>query len=335
MFKPDRHSLLALLLSLPMIVWGSLALYFLTPAPWSTVAAAGFALLFAACFVLAHSWKKAMALSAVLFSSVVVFFLVQEPSNDRHWQPDVAVLPYSTREDDRITIHNIRNCDYRTETDFTVHYYDRAFDLAALSSIDLFLVNWGIESVAHTMVSFGFDDGAHVAVSIETRKEVGEEYSTLKGFFRQYELMYVVADERDVIRLRTNYRQGETVYLYRVKAEKELIRQVFLDYLQTINQLKVTPVWYNALLTNCTTQLRGHTRPYFRKVVWDWRVLANGYSDALAYEKGTLDNSLPFAELKKRSVINEKARAADQDPAFSLRIREGLPGISPATTLHP
>ncbi|MGB3224122.1 MAG: DUF4105 domain-containing protein, partial [Desulforhopalus sp.] len=212
---------------------------------------------------------------------------------------------------------------------FTLQYYDKSFDLEMLTSIDLFLVDWGLKSLVHTMVSFGFDDRDYIAVSIEARKEQGEGYSTIQGFFRQYELTYVVADERDVIRLRTNYRQGETVYLYRIQGNKELFRQVFLDYLRSINQLKEKAEWYNALLTNCTTQLRGHTRPYFHKVFWDWRLLANGYADELAYEKGTLDTSLPFAELKKISIINPTANEADQDPNFSLRIREKLPGIRP------
>jgi hypothetical protein len=165
-----------------------------------------------------------------------------------------------------------------------------------------------------------------VAISIEARKEQGEGYSTLRGFFRQYELTYVVADERDVVRLRTNYRQGETVYLYRIQGDKALFREVFLDYFRSINQLKNDPDWYNALLSNCTSVLRGHTRPYFRKVFWDWRLLANGYADEMAYENGLLDTSLPFAELKQQSIINSKATAADQDPDFSLRIRAGLPG---------
>lgn len=237
-------------------------------------------------------------------------------------------MPSATIEGDKVTIHNIRNCDYHAETDFTVHHYDKTFDLNALTSIDLYLVDWGLGSVVHTMLSFGFNNQDYVAISIEARKELGEGYSTLRGFFRQYELTYVVADERDVVRLRTNYRQGETAYLYRIQGDKHLFREVFLDYLRAINQLHDRPEWYNALLTNCTSVLRGHTRPYFRKVSWDWRLLANGYADEMAYEKGTLDTSLPFAELKQRSIINPKAKAADQNPNFSLRIREGLPGMN-------
>jgi hypothetical protein len=240
----------------------------------------------------------------------------------------VAVLPYAEIDGDDITVHNIRNCDYRTETDYTVHYYDKNFDLSKLRSFDLFLSDWGLKTIVHTLVSFGFEDGSYLCISIETRKEVGEEYSSIKGFFRQYELIYVVADERDLVRLRTNYRQGETVYLYRLKGDSlEAARQIFLDYFRYINKLKETPEWYNALTGNCTTQIRGHTRPYAGKVWWDWRILANGYIDELAYELEVLDTSIPFSELKQRSIINEKAKAADKDPAFSARIREGLPGM--------
>jgi hypothetical protein len=179
------------------------------------------------------------------------------------------------------------------------------------------------------MVSFGFEGDQYLCISIETRKEKGEGYSTIKGFFRQYELFYVVADERDLVRLRTNHRKGETIYLYRIKgASMDVGRQVFLDYLQYINGLRKEPEWYNALTGNCTTQIRGHTRPYTGRTRWDWRILVNGYIDQMAYENGSLDRSFPFEELKKRSVINGRAKAADKDPAFSKRIREGLPGIS-------
>lgn len=324
------RSLLALICSLPLIGWGAMSLYYSgLPSFLPSVAAVGFILGSLIIFVLADTWKKAVTFFTVLFVLVLGAFFLKKPSNDRDWQPDLALLPHATIEGNRITIHNIRNSDYRFETDFTLQYYDKSFDLDTLTSVDLFLVDWGLKSLVHTMVSFGFNDRDYIAVSIEARKEQGEGYSTIQGFFRQYELTYVVADERDVIRLRTNYRQGETVYLYRIQGNKELFRQVFLDYLRSINQLKEKAEWYNALLTNCTTQLRGHTRPYFHKVFWDWRLLANGYADELAYEKETLDTSLPFAELKKLSIINATANEADQDPDFSQRIREKLPGIRP------
>ncbi len=312
-----------------MAAWGTLAIYFADlPAPLRYVGAGLFVAASAAALLLVRPKRKAVAAFTALFAIVLIGWLFLPPSNERNWQPDVAVLPYSTVQGDAITVHNIRNCDYRTETDYTVRHYDKTFALSQLRSMDLFLSDWGLKTIVHTLVSFGFEDGSYLCISIETRKEVGEEYSNLKGFFRQYELTYVVGDERDLIRLRTNYRKGETVYLYRlIGSSREVARLIFLDYLRCINGLKTQPEWYNALTGNCTTEIRGHTRPYAGKVSWDWRILANGYIDEMAYEVGVLDRSLPFEVLKPKSIINTKAVAADQDPEFSKRIRQGLPGM--------
>lgn len=266
--------------------------------------------------------------SLLLFLGAVVWFFSFTPSNTREWQPDLAVLPWAEIVGDKVTVHNIRNCDYRTETDFTCHYYDRSFDLAKLKTLDFFLVYWGSPNIAHTMLSFGFEGEGNVCFSIETRKEKGEEYSAVKGFFRQYEKAYIVADERDVVRLRTNYRK-EDVYLYRLNVRPELARQVFLDYLGTVNHLKNTPEWYNALLGNCTTSIRQHTLPYNPNARLDWRLIVNGYIDQMLYERGLLNSSIPFTKLKRQSYINEKAQATDQAPDFSQRIREGLPILLP------
>ena len=176
------------------------------------------------------------------------------------------------------------------------------------------------------MLSFGFGNEGYVCISIETRKEKGEAYSAVKGFFRQYELTYVVADERDLVRLRTNYR-GEQVYLYRLNAPPDVMRKVFLDYLLAVNSLKQRPEWYNALTSNCTSNIRGHTRPYARKSRWSWKLVINGYVDELAYDNGALNHDLPFAELKRHSQINARAKAADNDAEFSKAIRQGLPGM--------
>jgi hypothetical protein len=178
------------------------------------------------------------------------------------------------------------------------------------------------------MLSFGFDGEGEVCFSIETRKEKGEEYSAIKGFFKQYELTYVVADERDLVRLRTNYR-NEDVYLYRLNADPELIRKVFLDYMKEVNSIHDHPKWYNALTSNCTTNIRGHTAQFVPNAKMDWRVIVNGYLDTLLYERGLVVRSLPFDELKRRSYINDDALAADNDPDFSKIIRHGLPGIGP------
>jgi hypothetical protein len=312
-----------------MMAWGTLAIYFSSlPAPLRSGVAVLFVVTAIVLLLFLRPRRRGIVAFLGIFSVVLIGWLSMEPSNDRNWQPDVAVLPYATVDGDAITVHNIRNCDYRTETDFSVHHYDKTFSLSGLRSSDIFLSDWGLRTIVHTLVSFGFDDGSYLCISIETRKEAGETYSSLKGFFRQYELFYVVGDERDLIRLRTNYRQGETVYLYRLHgASLEVVKQIFMDYIRYINRLKEKPEWYNALTGNCTTEIRGHTRPYAGKVTWDWRILANGYIDELMYEVGVLDTSLAFEALKQRSIINQRAKAANQDPAFSKLIRQGLPGM--------
>ena len=256
------------------------------------------------------------------------WWLLIPPSNGRNWQPDVTVLPWGELRGNQVTLHNIRNCDYRSETDYRVRHYDKTCDLTRLKSVDLFLVHWGSPYIAHTMLSFDFQGEGNVCISIETRRQIGQGYSTLKGLFRQYELIYVVADERDLIGLRTNYR-GEQVYLYPLKTSEDFARKVFLNYLGKINSLRDHPEWYNALTGNCTTGMRGRTAPYNPDGSFDWRIIVNGYLDEMLYERRRIDTSLPFPELKERSHINDRARGQDKSPDFSRLIRAGLPGQQP------
>jgi len=315
---------------MPLTLWAAAALYFDVRVSWLRVPlAAAYLVAVVAVWWLSKRRVVAVVASFGAFGLVLGWWFTLAPSNKRNWQPDVAVLPYADITGNQITIHNIRNCDYRTETDYEVRHYDKTFDLTQLRSVDLYLVYWGSPNIAHTMVSFGFEGGDYVCISIETRKEKGEFYSALKGFFRQFELTYVIADERDLVRLRTNYRQGEEVYLYRLDASPQAKRGLFLSYLERANSLRDHPEWYNALTGNCTTNIRvqadearGHRSP------WDWRILANGHGDELLYERGRIATNLPFAELKQRSHINALARAADADPRFSQRIREGLPNMT-------
>jgi hypothetical protein len=242
----------------------------------------------------------------------------------------VAVLPYATINGDLVTLHNIRNFEYHSKTDFTPAYYDKTFDLRLLDSADLIASYWMGPEIAHLMLSFGFAGRDNVAFSIETRKKRSEEYSTLKGFFRQYELFYVVADERDVVQVRTNYRKDppEDVYLFRVHAPIENGRRLFMEYVRKINVLKARPEFYNTLTTNCTTNILMHTCVNPGHLAFNWKVLLSGYAPPYVFEQGRLDTSLPFEELKKRSRINEAARAADRAPDFSQRIRAGLTGLT-------
>ncbi len=307
-----------------LAVWGVLAIWFSQlPLPVRILSASVYGLGMLLLPLLLRPRYRGVLASLALFAVVVGWFFSIPPANNRDWQPDVALLPFAEVRGNLVTIHNIRNCDYRSETDYTCHYYDRTFDLATLKSVDLFLVHWGSPHIAHPMVSFGFDNGGYVSFSIETRKEKGEEYSAVRGFFRNYELTYVVADERDVVRLRTNYR-NEDVHLYHLLVTPNLARNAFLSYLSQVNRLHDRPQWYNALTDNCTTNIRGHTAPYNPQAKLDWRIFINGTLDEMLYERGTVDRSLPFAELKQRSYLNPVARAVGSDPDFSRRIRSVL-----------
>lgn len=267
---------------------------------------------------------RALGAYVLLFAVVLAWWLSIEPSQDRVWLPDVAQLPSGRIEGNVLTIKNVRNFDYRSETDYTARWETRTYDLSKLVGVDLFMSYWGSPLIAHTFVSWEFEDAPPLTVSIETRKEVGETYSTVKGFFRQFELYYVVSDERDVAKLRTNYR-GEQVYLYRLRGSPALTRKLLDDYLVSISRLSVQPAWYNALVHNCTTSIRQHVKHVIARDRWDWRILVNGYLDRRAYERGTINTTLPFDEVRKRSHISPRARTADGTENFSKVIREGLP----------
>jgi hypothetical protein len=310
----------------PLSLWAAAALYFDVRISWLRVPlAAIYGLGMLAVWIRVRRPWKAIVTGAG-FIAVLAWWFSLQPSNQRDWLPDVAVLPYADITGNQVVLHNIRNCDYRTETDFDVHYYDRTFDLDQLRSVDLFLVTWGSPHIAHTMVSFGFTGGNYVCCSIETRKEKGEDYSAVKGLFRQFELTYILADERDLVRLRTNYRQGEEACLYRMKMTPQQGRELFLDYLRRANELRERAEWYNAITDNCTTGIRAQ-RAAADRAPWDWRMLINGHLDELLYERGAIATNLPFAELKKLSHINPRAKAADQAADFSQQIRRGLPGF--------
>jgi hypothetical protein len=266
---------------------------------------------------------RGLAISVLPIVAVALWWSSIPPSNSRDWTPDVARTARATFDGSHVTIQNVRNFNYRSENDYDQRWETRTYDLDRIQGLDLFISFWGPTEIAHTIVSWDFDDGQHLAISIETRKEKGESYSALRGFFRQYELYYVVADERDLVGLRTNYR-GEQVYLYRLRVPPAQARALLVDYLDEVNSLADHPEWYNALTQNCTTTIRGHTQHIGAAGSLDWRMLVNGHLDELLYERGQIDTSLPFAEIKVRSNITDKAKAADDSPDFSTKIRQGL-----------
>ena len=315
--------------------WGTLALYIDGPENTtlrtllaSAYALAGLAALGVYC---TGRFRRIAAVShTAIFLVLVGWWSMIEPSNDREWQPEVALLPYATFDGDLVTVHNIRNFDYRTETDFTPSYDDRTYDLTKLDSVDLIAAYWMGPMIAHIFLSFGFGED-HLAISIEARKEATEGYSSLKGFFKQYELIYIVGDERDLVRVRTNYRKDppEDVYLYRLTGPIENGKRVLLDYLKTINRLREKPEFYNTLTANCTNVIWMHTRLNPGHLPFSWKILLSGYTPEYIYEHEKMNTEVPFEELQRRSHINERAVQADQAPDFSSRIRAHLPSAAP------
>ena len=328
--------LLLVLLVLGAGLWGAGVLWFAVPFAawglpgWLPTALLGLYGLFAliALFaVLFGRGLKPVLPFAVAFAALFFWWGGLAPSNDLAWQREVAELPRAEIDGNRVTVTSLRNFAYRTEQDFEPRWETRTYDLEKLDSLDLIAVYWMGDAIAHVMLSFGFE-GDYLPISIEIRKEEGEAYSALAGFFRQYELYYVVADERDLIGVRSNHREPpEDVYLYRVKADKAKLRQLFLEYLAKINALHDAPEFYNTLTTNCTTNVFTHVHAIGGTLPLNWEVLVSGYFPNLIYERGGLDQSLPFAELREISLVNQKAKAADGDPDFSKLIRAGLPGM--------
>src|SRR6266540_2200663 len=273
-------------------------------------------------------WRKMTAV-VLLFGVVLAWWLTLSPTNDSDWQPDVAQKAWADIQGDEVTLHNVRNCDYRTETDYTPRWETRTVRISQITGIDLAVDYWGSPWIAHPIASFQFADAPPLCFSIETRKKLGQTYSTIGGLYRQFELIYIVADERDVIRLRTNYRK-EDIYLYRTTISPAHARERFLEYIHSLNALRNKPCWYNAITTNCTTSIRTQHPPKER-LPWDWRILLNGKGDELMYERHLIVTSgLPFAELKTRSLIDTRARAANDSPDFSQLIRVGLPEALPS-----
>lgn len=327
-------SALALILT---TLWAAGVLLYAGPLPGAaaTVAAAALGVLglggVAGLFT-RRARSASYALLAAL-AAVFVWWSLVTPSNDRQWQPDVSRLSWAEVNGDLVTFHNVRNLDYRTETDYTPAWYDHTYDLREIDEANIVASYWMGEDIAHLFVSFGFSGKDYLAISIETRKEVGESYSTLAGFFRQYELFYVVADERDLIGVRTNYRKDppEDVYVYRAHGPAANARRLFLDYVRELNELRDHPKFYNTLTTNCTTSIWMHAHVNPTRPPLSWKILASGHVPAYLYEIGRLDSSMPFEELRRRSRVNDAARAAGKAPDFSQRIRAALPrsAVSP------
>jgi hypothetical protein len=272
-------------------------------------------------------WRPLWQPFAALLGAATLFlawWLRLKPSHDRAWEPAVAVLPRATREGDAVTIENVRNFEYRSPDDFTPHYETRTYRLPNLRGVDVIFFNWGVALMSHPVLVFDFGPDGRVCMSIEVRYRKGQTFSILRSLYRQQELIFVAADERDVVLRRTKYDRPQEALLYRLNVAPEEARAAFLDYVAAINSLYETPRWYHGLTANCTTSFYRLPNSNCR---FDWRVLANGRLDRALYADGLLDRTLPFEELRRRARLNDAANAAPAD-GFGDHVRRELEGRS-------
>ena len=311
-----------------LIAWATLAIYYSNlPSGGLRVAlATSFAVLAIRLLWFSRD-RRAFLVFIGLFLGVVAWWLSISPSHDRRWRPEVAVMPRATIDGDRVRITGVRNFEYRTLNDFTVRYEEREVQLSHLTGLDFFVSYWSEGLVGHTFLSFIFDNAPALSISIETRPEVGEGFNPVGSLFKQFELIYVVGDERDLVRVRTNYR-NETVYLYRLNSSPDNVRRLFTVYLERINELADRPEFYHLLSNSCTINIIRYANAAGRAGRFDIRHIFNGLIDNYLYYSGRMNTTLPFDELRRRSQINETARAADDAPDFSERIRASLPTIA-------
>lgn len=303
--------------------WGIGAIYFsnLPGQLLQTVAAWGFALAFPVALLILRNRLRTLIWFAAAFVVILVWWLAIQPSHDRDWRTEVAILPYAEIRNDVATVHNVRDFDYRTEDDFTVRYYDKTYRLSDLQTVDLILSYWDDQiAVAHVLLSFGFRDGTFLVVSVETRVEKGEPQDGLRGLFKQYELIYVLADERDIIRLRTTFRK-EDVFVYPTRTTPDQARALFLGIIKTVNEIHKTPQWYNTVEQNCAFSLITHLQAVTGVRNRDIRQLFVGFGDKLAYDRGWIDTQKSFAATKATHYVNQYL-SENPDPAtFSEQIR--------------
>jgi hypothetical protein len=266
--------------------------------------------------------KLMLVLLVATVAAYIILTIVLRPSNDRDWAMDQAVLPYMEIAGDKVSVHNIRNFSYKSVSEYTPNYYNATFDMSKLKNVYFIVEPFsGYVGAAHTFLSFEFEGDKFVAISVEIRKEKGESFSAGKGLLRQYELIYVIGDERDLLKLRSNYRK-DLVYVYPIKTTPEKMRAVFLDMVTRANELKADPQFYNTVTNNCTTNIASHVNQISPgRIPWDITLLLPENADKYAYDLGLIDNTLSFEETRKTHLINDLAEKYADSPDFSLKIR--------------
>jgi hypothetical protein len=272
-------------------------------------------------------WSRSLwpvAPYVVAFGALILWWQTIAPSNHRDWAADVARQPHATVNGSVVTIDNVRDFRWRSDTDFDERWDKRTYDLDQLTSTDIVFSYWGMPAIAHTMISFGFSDGSHVVFSVEVRRERTEAWSEIGGFFREFELIVIAADERDIIAVRTNVR-GEDDYIYRLALPQATARSLFLAYIAEANQLLDTPRFYNTLTSNCTTQIYTMARHIVGDLPMDYRLLVTGYLPSYLYQRKGLNRRFTQEELRESGRITDRARHSGTSDTFSADIRLGVP----------
>jgi hypothetical protein len=313
-----------------VIAWTTLAIYF-SNLPWPELRV-GLAVVFAGFAVWAFWLSRRRRMPAVAYAlviGVVAWWLAIAPSHDRNWRPEVAVMPRAFIDGDRVRLTGVRNFDYRSRNDFTVRYEEREVYLSHLIGLDFYVSYWSEGPVGHTFVSFIFDNAPPLSISIETRPEVGRGFEPIASMFKQFELIYVVGEERDLVGVRAIHRR-EAVYLYQLNTSPNDARRLLMVYLARINELADRPEFYHLLTNSCTINIIRYANAAGRNGRFDIRHLLNGLIDSYLFHSGRVDTTLSFEELRRRSLINEAAQAADgaPEPDFSRLIRASLPPIT-------
>jgi hypothetical protein len=319
-----------------MLAWSTCAILLSCIPVTFLCAAAALVYLTAVIYWFKHSnnrWRTATAFF-IIFFLILTWWHRIPASNTRQWAATVARLPWATISDDKITVYNIRNFNYTSTTNFIINYYTNTFDLRTLEGVDLIISYFSpLTSIAHTMLSFRFAGGDHLVLSVEVRRRRNDHSSVLlKGFFKQFEIIYVLGDERDLVRVRTNYRK-ENLYLYPTKVSHQEARDVLLDVLWQVNRLRNEPEFYNTLNRNCTVSLIQHFNNILpRKIPYTRILLFNGYIDRMLYERGAISTNAPFAAIRKDHLVTPIAQEYGHDAAFSRDIRSKLPEYSGNTS---
>ena len=278
--------------------------------------------------MLAALWQGRPALGMIAFAvalaGLVLWWMHLAPTNDHDWADDVARITTGAVDGNRVTLHDVRNFDWRTQTDYTQRWETRTYDLDHLRSVDMIMSYWDRPSIAHMLISFGFDDGRHIVFSVEIRRQRTQAFSEIGGFFKEFELSIIAADERDVVRLRTNVR-GEDDYLYRLQLPHPAMQSLFLGYVGEANSLVDSPRFYNTVTVNCTTLVYHMMKRIVGRLPLDYRLLLSGYLPEYVYRVGGLDRRYSLEELRERGRITERAKISDRSESFSADIRAGIP----------